>query len=1130
MAQDTKKDAKKTAAYGAEQITVLEGLDPVRKRPGMYIGSTSAAGLHHLIWEVVDNSIDEAMAGYATEISVALLPDGLVSVSDNGRGIPVDKMKATGVSALETVLTKLHAGGKFGGGGYKVSGGLHGVGVSVVNALSEYLKAEVRRDGQLWAQEYKIGKPLKAVKAVGPAKGTGTTITFRADKSIFTELEYSWGKVLDRLRQQAYLTKGITINVEDKRAGHRPKRYKFHFEGGIKSYIKSLHRNKAVKNETVFYVDKEISGCKVEASLQYNDEYNETVLAFANNIHNPEGGTHLVGFRTALTRVLNNYARSKNLIKEKDENLTGDDVREGLTAIISVKLPEPQFEGQTKGKLGNAEMKGYVETVFGEAFNTFLEEHPKEAEAIVGKCMLSAQARLAARSARATILRKGALEGMTLPGKLADCSSRHPEECELYIVEGDSAGGCFSSDTKIKLTDGRNLSFEDLVKEHEQGKKNYCYTIKHDGHIGVALIHNPRKTKTSAAVIKIILDNGEKITCTPDHQFLLRDGIYKMAKDLQTTDSLMPLYNKYSKKEGQITIEGYEMILNPQDSEWVFAHALADRYNLENNIYSLSAGTNRHHIDFNKLNNNPDNIRRMHRAEHMAYHRQMIEFGLHREDVKEKTKKAHQTAEYKARVSAIMSTPAMKNLLSARAKKQWGKEEYKKFMNEKFLNFYKDNAEYRAKNNVRLNAEQKSYWAKGANRTKQAARVKEYFAQNPAAKKILVEKARAEWRNQELLAWRAATTKKQWTPEFRTQRHEAYRQTYYRHALALLKELLEKYGTIAWYETIRTEKRDNNLLKFQTLSDRFFGGDASRVLEAAQHYNHKIKKIIPLRQRFDVYDLEVPDTHNFALAAGVFVHNSAKQGRNRKFQAILPLRGKILNVERARLDKMLANNEIKNLVIALGTNIDDQFDIEKLRYHRIIIMTDADVDGAHIRTLLLTLFFRHFNPLVTGGHMYIAQPPLYQLRKGATVRYAYSDEEKDKIIKELGGNLAEAVEVGEENDEGESAALEAAEAESEADATDGAEPVAGAKGKKGAAVDIKKATKITIQRYKGLGEMNPEQLWETTMDPAKRIVKQVTVEDAAQADQIFDMLMGDNVAPRKNFIQTHAQKVENLDI
>ncbi len=655
------KKTKKTNEYTAEAITVLEGLEPVRKRPGMYIGSTSSAGLHHLIWEVVDNGIDEAMAGFATEVSVTLLKDNMVSVADNGRGIPVEKHKVTGVSALETVLTKLHAGGKFGGGGYKVSGGLHGVGVSVVNALSSYLKAEVHRDGKIWVQEYKQGKPITKLKAVGKTKKTGTIITFQPDATIFTETEFNWGKILDHLRQQAYLTKGITIKISDRRPDHREKDYVFYFEGGIKSYIKSLHRNKTTKHPTIFYVEKEINDSQIEIALQYNDEFNETVLAFANNIYNPEGGTHLAGFRSALTRTLNTYARNQGLLKEKDPNLTGDDVREGLTAIISVKLTNPQFEGQTKGKLGNAEIKGYVEQVFGESFLTFLEEHPKEAEAIINKCILSAQARLAAKTARATILRKGALENITLPGKLADCSSRKAEECELFIVEGDSAGG------------------------------------------------------------------------------------------------------------------------------------------------------------------------------------------------------------------------------------------------------------------------------------------------------------------------------------------------------------------------------------------------------------------------------------------------SAKQGRDRNFQAILPLRGKILNVERARLDKMLNNNEIKNLVIALGTNIDDQFDLSKLRYHRIIIMTDADVDGAHIRTLLLTLFYRHFSPIITNGHLYIAQPPLYRISKGNTVKYAYSDEEKEKIIKEFGG-IKELEEKEDGNEE---------------------------KTKKG---------KINIQRYKGLGEMNPEQLWETTMNPETRVMKKVTIEDAALADSVFDMLMGGDVAPRKNFIQTHAKKVENLDI
>jgi len=672
--EEIEKKAKKSD-YNADSITVLEGLDPVRKRPGMYIGSTSSAGLHHLIWEVVDNSLDEAMAGHADLITIALLENGMVEVSDNGRGIPVGIHKVTGVSALETVMTKLHAGGKFGGdaSGYKVSGGLHGVGVSVVNALSEYMKAEIHTEGKIWIQEYNIGKPLKKVRPIGDSKKTGTTITFKPDKTIFSETEFNWGKILDHYRQQAYLNKAITIKIRDQRPNHSPKEYIFYFEGGIKSYVRSLNRNKTVKNENIFYIEKEIENSKVEIALQYNDEFNETVLPFANNIYNMEGGTHVVGFRTALTRTLNNYARKQKILKEKEENLTGEDVREGLVTVISVKLVEPQFEGQTKGKLGNAEIKTQVEQVFGEAFAIYLDEHPKDAEAIVGKCILSSQARIAARTARASILRKGALDGITLPGKLADCSSRKPEECELYIVEGDSAGG------------------------------------------------------------------------------------------------------------------------------------------------------------------------------------------------------------------------------------------------------------------------------------------------------------------------------------------------------------------------------------------------------------------------------------------------SAKQGRDRHFQAILPLRGKILNVERARLDKMLANNEIKNLVIALGTNIDDQFDIAKLRYHRIIIMTDADVDGSHIRTLLLTLFYRHFKPLISEGHIYVAQPPLYQVKQGTKSEWAFNDQEKEEIIKKMGG-IPEETEIS-ESEEGEEEIPEKTEETSK-----------------------KALKKIHIQRYKGLGEMNPGQLWETTMDPATRIMNQVNIDDAALADEIFDMLMGGEVAPRKKFIQTHARKVQNLDI
>ena len=626
--------------YSADQIQVLEGLTAVRRRPGMYIGTTDIEGLHHLVWEVLDNAIDEAMAGFCKNIEVDIYEDGSCRVTDDGRGIPVDKHKTTGKSALETVLTVLHAGGKFGGGGYKVSGGLHGVGSSVVNALSIHLKAEVRRDGKLYAQEYRRGEATGEVKVVGTSEGTGTAITFTPDPEIFPDRNFIFETIMNRARQQAYLTKGVTIRLRDRRDSRR---IMFYFEGGIKSYVQHLNRDRE-KIGSVIYIENEVPEGLIEVSLQYTEAFQETVFTFANNIHTVEGGMHLTGFRSALTRVLNNYARKNELIKEKDQNFSAEDVREGLTAVISVKLADPQFEGQTKSKLGNAEMRTAVETVFGDHLEQYMDENPTDARAIVGKCALAQRARLAARAARDTVIRKGALEGMTLPGKLADCSSKDPSSSELYIVEGDSAGG------------------------------------------------------------------------------------------------------------------------------------------------------------------------------------------------------------------------------------------------------------------------------------------------------------------------------------------------------------------------------------------------------------------------------------------------SAKQGRNREFQAILPLRGKILNVEQARLDKMIANNEIKNLVIAMGAGIGETTDLSRLRYHRIVIMTDADVDGAHIRTLLLTLFYRYFRGIIDMGFLFIAQPPLYKLQSGKTVKYAFSDEERDRILEKLGDK------------------------------------------------------KPSIARYKGLGEMNAEQLWETTMDPETRTMLRVTVEDAERADYIFETLMGSEVASRKKFIQTHAKRVKNLDI
>ncbi len=717
--KDTEKKSKKAAEkdgssnYDASSITVLEGLDPVRKRPGMYIGTTGPDGLHHLITEIFDNSRDEAMGGFANDIEIALLPGNRIRVTDNGRGIPVDIHKQTKVSALETIMTVLHAGGKFGGEttGYKVSGGLHGVGASVVNALSVYMKVVVHKEGGVYMQEYSKGKRKAAVKKIGSTKQHGTIVTFEPDPEIFKEgINFEWHRVVGHMRQQAYLVRGLHISIIDARTqvptfgqddeifflretGVDALSHTFFFEGGLVSLIRFTNQLLKPSHKSIFYVEKKVEGVEsVEVALQYADDVSSRILAFANNIHTPEGGTHLTGFKTALTRTLNTYAKNNNLAKASEESFTGDDALEGLTAVISVKLREIQFEGQTKAKLGSMEAQSAVATVFGDAFAAFLEENPEEARAIIGKVILAMKARKAAKAAKDSVLRKGALEGMTLPGKLADCQSSDPADSELFIVEGDSAGG------------------------------------------------------------------------------------------------------------------------------------------------------------------------------------------------------------------------------------------------------------------------------------------------------------------------------------------------------------------------------------------------------------------------------------------------TAKQGRDRRTQAILPLRGKILNIERARLDRMLGSEQIKNLVLALGTAIGDTFEIGKLRYHKIILATDADVDGAHIRTLILTLLYRYFRPLIDAGHVYIAQPPLYKVKRGKEILYFYDDASKTKA---LGKDFDDAVMADAEAEEAgikeaKDSLLEAAgagSAEAEEDENEGGAEVAG-KGK---------APKVSIQRYKGLGEMNSDELWETTMDPEKRILKQVGIEDASEADKVFDMLMGDDVPARKSFIQSNA-KLATLDI
>jgi DNA gyrase subunit B len=1073
-----------TSSYSADQIQVLEGLEPVRKRPGMYIGSTGPRGLHHLVYEVVDNSIDEALAGYCTHIEVDINADGSVSVTDDGRGIPTDTHPTTGKSALETVMTVLHAGGKFGGGGYKVSGGLHGVGISVVNALSEWVEVTVWREKKVHTQRYERGIP-KTELIAKPSKEarTGTSVSFMPDTQIFTTgIEFDYTTLAGRLRELAYLNAGVKITFTDNRV--TPARVEtYHYEGGIQEYVVYMNREKEPLHQEIIFIQGERNGIQIEVALQWCvDAYSDNLLGFANNIRTIDGGTHLEGLKAVLTRTMNAIARKRNKIKENEANLGGENVREGLTGVISVKVPDPEFEGQTKTKLGNTEVRGIVDSLVGEVLTEYLEFRPSVADAVLDKAIQAYKAAEAARRARDLVRRKSVLESSPLPGKLADCSSRDPAESEIFIVEGDSAGGCFDGDTLVALADGRSLSFKEIVAEQAKGKEHFCYTIRHDGSIGLERIINARMTKANAEVIEVTLDNGEKIICTPDHRFMLRDGSYKPAALLTPDDSLMPLYRKLSdKSEPGITIDGYEMAWNPRSDGWLFTHLVADWYNRWQGVYQLTDGDHCHHIDFNKHNNNPSNIRRLPADEHLKLHRQHLEQSLHRPDAIAKSQEIRRSEEFRAMMSQRMQQPQTRQILSEQAKAQWEDEAYKAYMASKWREFYESNETYRQQNREQLNRAQQDYWSEPANRLTQAERVRNYFANNPEAREAHSHLAKQQWQDEALLDWRREKTQEQWTPEFRDQRKAALSQTYYRKTLAALKQVEIDQGQldIDAYDAYRIQTRDKSMLRFDRFCQRYFAGNEELAREAVTNYNHRVVSIKRLEERVDVYDIEVPYTHNFALASGVFVHNSAKQGRDRQFQAILPLRGKILNIEKTDDAKIYKNTEIQSLITALGLGIKgDEFDPSQLRYHRIIIMTDADVDGAHIRTLLLTFFYRYQRALVDQGYIYIGCPPLYKVERGRNHYYCYSDRELNNLIQhEFPANAS-----------------------------------------------------YTIQRFKGLGEMMPAQLWDTTMNPATRTLKQVEIEDAAEADRVFTVLMGDRVGPRREFIETYASRLNLTDL
>ncbi len=1075
--------------YGSSQIRVLEGLEAVRVRPGMYIGNTTSLGLHHLVYEVVDNSIDEALAGYCKNIEASINDDGSITVVDDGRGIPTETHPQTGKSTLETVLTVLHAGGKFGDGGYSVSGGLHGVGVSVVNALSSDLEVKVWREQNMYSQKFSKGIPVGGLLTVPTEKAdrTGTSVTFMPDTSIFTHgIEFDYDILAIRFRELAYLNAGIKISFADRRTGEgftlREETYLY--EGGIKEYISHINEEKQPLHEEIIYVQGVKNNVQVEVALQWcSDAYTDNLLGFANNIKTKEGGTHLEGLKAVLTRTINSIGRKRKKLKEGDSNLGGENIREGLTAIVSVKVPNPEFEGQTKTKLGNSEVRGIVETIVSETLTEFLEFRPHIADAILEKALQAFNAAEAARRARDLVRRKSVLESSPLPGKLADCSSKDPSESEIFIVEGDSAGGCFHGDTLVSLADGRNISFKKLVEEQNAGQEHFCYTIRDNGTVGIEKILHPRITKHQAQVVKVTLDNGEQIICTPDHRFMLRDGSYKPAEMLTSADSLMPLYRKFSnKQEPNITIDGYEMVWNPKSDSWLFTHMLSDWYNRWQGAYEDTEGAHCHHIDFNKLNNNPTNLQRMTVEDHLALHRLHVSKTLHRPEVIEKCRQIHSSSKFRKAMSERMSQPQTRQILSDNAVAQWQNPEYKAYMSAKWQEFYDLNPEYRKENSDRLNLAQQEYWQDESNRQKQSERTSTYYIQHPEARTERSLAAQQQWNDPALKNWRKQKTQEQWTPEFRAKRKAALHQTYYQKTIKALKDIEQSNGSIdlnAYYQ-YRLDTRDKSLLKFETFCDRYFDGSTEQAVEAVSRYNHRIVSVESMEECFDVYDIEVPHTHNFALASGIFVHNSAKQGRDRRTQAILPLRGKILNIEKTDDSKIYKNNEVQSLIAALGLGVKgEEFNIANLRYHRVCLMTDADVDGAHIRTLLLTFFYRYQRDLIDQGFVYIACPPLYKLERGKNHFYCYSDKELQTQIATFPANA-----------------------------------------------------NYTIQRFKGLGEMMPQQLWDTTMNPETRSMKRIEIQDAAEADRIFTILMGDRVAPRREFIETYGSKLDmsELDI
>lgn len=1028
-----RRNLKKKKKETYDNIKILKGPESIRENLGMYGGSKENA-LNHMFTEVFDNSVDEAMSGYCSKILVHYFKDGSILVQDNGRGIPVNFMSEENRYSLEIVFTDHHSGGKFSDsidGNYKYSGGLHGVGLCLVSALASWLKVVVNRDGFEYELNFKNGYVNgKLKKKKTKIKDTGTLIHFMPDKKFLENKSMDFDKIYDKVKEISYLCNGLDIIIINERDDIKRK-----YNGkknNIGNYVEhiatDLLKTRLLGDPIVIKGKRD--NIEIDIGLQWSDDFTEDFRCYTNNIPNLDGGTHLAGFRSGITRTFTWFLKTFE-IKSKIK-LSSDDIREGLIYVINIRHPRPSFSSQTKEKLVSEDVRTVVESVVMEVFKNYCENNANEIKAIIKKATSAAKARDAARRARELERKKGDFGINSLAGKLSDCQEKDPRRNEIFIVEGDSAGGCWFSSTKLRTYDGREVSIYDLEQEEKRGIQNYCYTINNDGFIDISPIKNVRKTKENAKVIKIVLDNGCEEICTPDHKLMLKNGDYIEAQH-SLNKSLMPLYTRISTHDRNY-LTGYEMIKQPTNNKWVFTHIISDNFNIRNDLYNKEKYQHRHHKDFNKLNNNPTNIVRLAKSDHIKLHHDHLKHTLHRPDVKEKSK-----------------------------------------------------------------------------------RVGKYLEEHPEQKEVLSKKAKEQWENKELIEWRSNETKKQWTDDFRRKCKEAYDRTYYKHTIEFIKDIFDKDGSIDKYDEERVRGGSKNLLKLSTFLERFFDNDVELMLDAIKTYNHKVVEIIELEEKMDVYDLEVPGTHNFALASGIFVHNSAKQGRDRKTQAILPLRGKVLNVEKNDFKRMLDNKELTTLITALGVGIGQNLNPDKLRYGKVIIFTDSDVDGSHIRTLLLTFFYRQMPQLIFNGNIYIAQPPLYRITNRGKSVYLKDDREKNVYI----SKMLEKYNIRKLKRRTKKALYKATISGKDIDLKD--------ENAKDAFV-AEKLKGMKFQRFKGLGEMNPDQLWETSMNPETRNLLRVEIGNIAETDRMFSILMADDTIARRSFIMANSELVKNLDV